>query len=149
MNTNALHEVRADGDNVTVKINPPVESPLSLQEKEEKSVKDITTYHSKLKQKNAVKIYIERTTKRLPDEDITVPAGTFHKCKRISIKKSARVGNPKKGDLSASQTDQWYDRKIGLVKEVIQYEALLDPNGNILKSARVVTSELKSYRSGK
>ena len=85
-------------------------------------------------------IPIEYVTKRLKDETITVPVGTFEKCRHFQIISSLQneMGEPVK-----VKTDQWYHPKVkNFVKEIV----IMNYQGD---NSYTGTSILKSHTTPK
>ena len=86
------------------------------------------------------KIPMEYIVKRLKDEPVTVPAGTFENCRRFEIISSMQ--NEMLQPIKV-KTDQWYHPKVkNFVKEVtiIDYQS---------ENSYTGTSILKSHTSPK
>ncbi len=89
--------------------NPPVPAIWPMKPGEQKTLKTNMDV-------GGFVIPIEYVTKRLKDETITVPAGTFEKCRHFEIISSLQneMGEPMK-----VKTDQWYHPKTrNFVKEI-------------------------------
>jgi hypothetical protein len=107
---------------------PPVPVFWSLKIGEEKKLTSKTSFAG-------FAMTIEYRAKRLADEDLTVPAGTFKDCQHVQIVSTMR------SDMmppSKSKMDYWYHRSVkNLVKEIVvtDYEGASSYTGtSVLKA---------------
>ena len=83
---------------------------------------------------------LEYTVKRLMDEVVKVPAGSFKDCVHFQV--ISKMDNPMGGGVSQSKADQWYHPQVKyFVKEKVVSNFQAD-------NSYTATSVLKSYRKG-
>jgi hypothetical protein len=82
--------------------------------------------------------------KRLPDELVTVPAGTFADCKRISDRIVLHLEHEGASFDVVAVRQAWWDSQKGLVKEEFVVEPMKGPDGTIYAPERKSKSVLKS-----
>ena len=93
----------------TLLLKPPVPAVWKLKVGEEKTVKSQMDV-------GGFVMTIEYKAKRLKDETLTVPAGTFEKCQHIQV--VTTMENPM-GEPMNTKTDLWHHPKVrNLVKDV-------------------------------
>ena len=84
---------------------------------------------------------LEYTVKRLMDEVVKVPAGTFKDCVHIQV--ITQMENPMAGGTSQTKLDHWFSPRVKyLVKEKVVTNFQAD-------NSYTATSVLKSYTTGK
>lgn len=125
---NLIHKIDVQ-DMAVLLFAPPLPAVWKLKAGEQKTIKT---------QMGAAGFVIpmECQAKRLPNETLTVPAGTFEKCQHVQI--LSTLDNPM-GEPIKTKTDYWYHPKVrGAVKEVTVTN-LGTPNST------TATSTLKSH----
>ena len=118
----------------TILFNPPIPGFwTSLKVGEQKVLKTNMSV-------SGLDIPLTFTVKRLMDETLIVPAGTFKDCVHVQIISS--MENPMGGGTSQSKMDQWYHPLVkNFVKEKIVTNFQAD-------NSYAATSVLKSYTQG-
>jgi len=106
---NLIHQIAVQ-DMATLTFEPPVPVFWSLKVGEEKKLTSQTSFAG-------FAMAIEYHAKRLADEELTVPAGTFKGCQHVQIVSTMRSDMM---PASKSKMDYWYHPSIkNLIKEVI------------------------------
>ncbi|HPA47267.1 MAG TPA: hypothetical protein PK395_15990 [bacterium] len=83
-----------------------------------------------------------RTVKRLPDEEVEVPAGTFASCRKIMEGTESEFDNQEGTCKIITIREAWWDKKQGLVKE-IYHNCIRGPQGSVVREW-TMTNALKS-----
>ena len=105
---NLIHKIDIEGV-ATLLFKPPVPAIWELEVGQEKTIKSQMDV-------GGFVMTIEYKAKRLKDETLTVPAGTYENCQHIQY--TSTMDNPM-GDPVKSKTDFWYHPKVrNLVKDV-------------------------------
>jgi hypothetical protein len=107
-----LHQVEI-GSAMTIGFTPPVPTDWA-----ELKVGETTTFETKLAVMG-FEMPLKYEVKRLPDESITVPAGTFAGCRHIQM---VVHGTDPSGQPNKTRYDQWMsadEGKGGLIKEMV------------------------------
>ncbi len=105
-----LHKVEI-GSALTIEFTPPVPTLWTDLE-----VGKSTTFETKLAVMG-FEVPLKYEIKRLPDEDVTVPAGKFDGCRHIQM---VVHGSDPSGQPTKNRYDQWLDAKGGgVVKEIV------------------------------
>lgn len=125
---NMIHKIEVQSF-ATLTFAPPIPALWVLNVNEEKTLKSNIDM-------GGFAFAIEYKAKRLPDETLTVPAGTFENCQHIQVVSTIRSDMM---PTSQSRLDYWYHPQVkNSVKEVIITNYQSD-------SSYTSTSTLKSY----
>jgi hypothetical protein len=131
--------------NDLAEFEPPLEDPLfSLEMGQEKQAECQVVFHGLADGQETNRFRFTRTMKRLPDESVTVPAGTFADCKRISDRIVLHLEHEGTSFDVVAVRQAWWDSQKGLVKEEFVVEPLKGPDGTLYAPERKSKSILKS-----
>jgi hypothetical protein len=105
-----LHQVEV-GSALTIGFTPPVPTDWP-----ELKVDETTTFETKIAVMG-FELPLKYEVKRLEDETVTVPAGTFANCRRIQM---VVHGTDPSGQPNKTRYDHWMDVKgQGMIKEIV------------------------------
>jgi hypothetical protein len=122
--------------------NPPLmNSPPKLSVGTRGTFKSTMTHKESSGFKATAKITVEMIVEGI--EDVTVPAGTFEDCLKISIKRDSIVKKLNHEELSLGT--YWFAKGIGMVK---REETNTMTNNNVVEETEISTEELLSATVG-
>ena len=129
----------------SVTYEPPLEDPFfSLKVREEKESEHVLVTRRLIDGKERERVWITRTIKRLPNESVSVPAGTFAACRKISERVVCHVDREGTRIETVTLREAWWDSHKGLVKETYANEPINFADGKVLPE-RKSESVLKSF----
>ncbi len=125
--------LRVEGNDQAAIFDPPFEEPVfTLEVGEQQRKEHVVTRRIVSRGLELTKQTITRTIMRFPDESVTVPAGTFESCIRVSEFQQSDVEmSGQKGKVVGSR-EYWWHPDTGMVKEM-RRNRVLNADGKLLQ----------------